>query len=374
MLTVVGPPGSAPDAAARELVGRIGLALGQPIVVENMPGAGGIIGMQKARSAAPDGYRFVFTHNGAVVINPSLFKTLSYDPVADFDPVSLVYTTPMILVASASLGVDRLDQLLALVRRKPGALMYGSAGVGTPPHVFMEQLKAATSMSIDHVPFKGSNGLVQGLMGDQVGVGMESATALMPLIESGKVRVLAVSGNSRMEILPQVPTFTELGVPDIGLAWLAIMAPKGTPAEAIAAVSREVTRVLELPDLRRNWIAVGRKLVGGPPDILADVSGPSCRAGAASSSARQSAPNRVTRRKYHERFPFAPPGHAPGRNRPGHRQLRSHEGLVPGDARRRNLHSSTPPPMSPGRDRGAVCPSRRACASSDCTPNIPTRT
>ena len=270
MLTVVGPAGSAPDAAARELVGRIGLALGQPIVVENMPGAGGIIGMQKARSAAPDGYRFVFTHNGAVVINPALFKTLSYDPVADFDPASLVLTSPMILVASASLGVDRLDQLLALAKRQPGAVMYGSPGVGTPPHVFVEQLKAATSLSIDHVPFKGSNGMVQGLMSDQVGVGMESATALMPLIQSGKVRVLAVSGDSRLEILPQVPTFSELGVPDIGLAWLAIMAPKGTPAEAIAAVSREVTRVLELPDLRRSWIAVGRKLVGGPPDILAD--------------------------------------------------------------------------------------------------------
>ena len=270
MLTVVSPAGSAPDAAARDLVGRIGLALGQPIVVENMPGAGGIIGMQKARNAAPDGYRFVFTHNGAVVINPSLFKTLSYDPVADFDPVSLVLTSPMILVASASLGVDRLDQLLALVRRQPDAVMYGSPGFGTPPHVFVEQLKAATSLSIDHVPFKGSNGLVHGLMQGQVGVGMESATALMPLIESGNVRALAVSGDSRMEILPQVPTFTELGVPDIGFTWLALMAPKGTPVEAVAAVNREVTRVLALPDLQRNWTAMGRKLAGGPPDVLAE--------------------------------------------------------------------------------------------------------
>jgi len=270
MFTVVSPPGSAPDAVVRELVGRIGLAIGQPIVIENMAGAGGIIGMQKARSAAPDGYRFVFTHNGAVVINPALFKALSYDPVADFDPVSLVLTSPMILVASESLGVDSLDQLLALVRRQPGTVMYGSAGIGTPPHVFVEQLKAATSLSIDHVPYKGSNGMVQGLLGGQVGVGMESATALMPLIESGKVRALAVSGDSRLEILPQVPTFTELGIPNIGLTWLALMAPKGTPVEAIAAVNSEVTRVLALPDLRRNWTAMGRKLAGGPPDVLAE--------------------------------------------------------------------------------------------------------
>jgi tripartite-type tricarboxylate transporter receptor subunit TctC len=270
MLTVVGPAGSAPDAAARDLVRGIGLALRQPIVIENMPGAGGIIGMQNARSAAPDGHRFVFTHNGAVVINPALFKALSYDPVADFDPVSLVLTSPMILVASASLGVDRLDQLLELAKRQPSSVMYGSPGIGSPPHVFVEQLKAATSLSIDHVPFKGSNGMVQGLLGGQVGVGMESATALMPLIESGKVRALAVSGDSRMEILPQVPTFNELGVPGIGLAWLALMAPKGTPVEAIAAVNREVTRVLALPDLRSNWTALGRKLAGGPPEVLAE--------------------------------------------------------------------------------------------------------
>ena len=270
VLTMVGPPGSAPDAVARDLVGRIGLSLGQPIVVENVPGAGGILGMQQARHAAPDGYRFVFTHNGAVVINPALFKALPYDPVRDFDPVILVSVSPMILVASASLGVDSLDQLLALAKRKPGTLMYGSAGVGTPPHVFVEQLKSATSLAIDHVPFKGSPGVVQGLVGGHVAVGMEGAAAVMPLIDAGKVRALAVSGDTRMEILPHVPTFTELGVPDIGFVWLAIMAPKGTPPEAIAAVNREVTRVLALPDLRRSWTALGRKLAGGPPEVLAE--------------------------------------------------------------------------------------------------------
>lgn len=270
VLTMVSPPGSAPDAIARDLVGRIGLALGQPIVVENVPGAGGILGMQQARHAAPDGYRFVFTHNGAVVINPALFKALPYDPIRDFDPVSLVSVSPMILVASASLDVASLDQLLALAKRKPGTLMYGSAGVGTPPHVFVEQLKFATSLAIDHVPFKGSPGVVQGLAGGHVAVGMEGAAAVMPLIDAGKVRALAVSGDTRMEILPQVPTFAELGVPDIGFVWLAVMAPKGTPPQAIAAVNREVTRVLALPDLRRSWTALGRQLGGGPPEVLAE--------------------------------------------------------------------------------------------------------
>jgi tripartite-type tricarboxylate transporter receptor subunit TctC len=241
-ITVVssGPAGSAPDTRARELFTHIGMTLGQPIVVENMSGAGGIIAMEQVRRASPDGHHFIFTHIGAVVINPSLMRALPYDPVRDFDPVSLVLESPMILVTPSSLGIESLAQLLDLARGKPGTLMYASAGIGTPPHMFVEQLKAATKMSIDHVPFKGSPGVVQALMGAQVAIGMESATALMPLIETGKVRALAVTGNLRMEILPNVPSFTELGIPEIGLSWLAVMAPKGTLPEAVTAMNREI--------------------------------------------------------------------------------------------------------------------------------------
>ncbi len=270
VMLCTGPAGSGPDIRARELVNRIGLALGQPIVVENLPGAGGIIAMEQARRAAPDGYRFIFTHIGAVVINPSLYKTLPYDPVRDFDPVSLVLESPMILAVPTSLGITSLAQLLDLARRKPGTLMYASAGNGTPPHMFIEQLKAATQISIDHVPFKGSPGVVQALTGAQVAVGMEAAGALMPLIDAGKVRALAVTGDARMEILPQVPTFAELGIPDIGLSWLAVMAPKGTLPEAVTALNREITRAIDLPDLRRNWVALGSRPVGGPPEVLAE--------------------------------------------------------------------------------------------------------
>ncbi len=270
VMVCTGPAGSGPDTRARDLVTRIGMALGQPIVVENMPGAGGIIAMEQVRRASPDGYRFIFTHIGAVVINPSLFKTLPYDPVRDFDPVSLVLESPMILVAPSSLGIESLAQLIDLAKRKPGTLMYASAGNGTPPHMFVEQLKAATQMSIDHVPFKGSPGVAQALMGAQVAIGMEAATALMPLIETGKVRALAVTGEIRMEILPQVPTFSELGVPDIGLSWLAVMAPKGTLPEAVMAMNREITRALALPDLRRSLVAVGSRPIGGPPEVLAE--------------------------------------------------------------------------------------------------------
>jgi len=238
-LTMTGTAGSGPDTVARDLAARIGMSLGQPIVVENVPGAGGIVAMERVRRAA-------------------------------LEPVSLVLTGPMILVVSASLGIDTLEQLLDFVKRKPGTLMYGSGGVGTPPHVFIEQIKAATSLAVDHVPFKGSPGLVQALTGGQIALGMEGATALMPLIQSGKVRPLAVSGDVRMMILPQVPTFAELGVPDIGLSWLAVLAPKGSPPEAVTALNRALTRVLALPDLRRSWAELGRIPVGGSAEVLAE--------------------------------------------------------------------------------------------------------
>lgn len=268
-LIVLSPPGSPPDVVARELVDRIGMRLGQPIVVENISSAGGIVGMERTRHALPDGHHFVFTHIGAVVISPALFKSLPYDPVRDFDPVSLILTGPMILVASSASGIETVAQLREAALQ-PGGLMYGSGGIGGPSHVFTEQFKAAAGLKLDHVPFKGAPGLVLALRGSQVPVGMESATSLMPLIESGKVRALAVSGESRMSILSKVPTFGELGFPGIGVSWMAVMAPKATLAEAVSGLNRELARVLALPDLQRSWAALGRTVGGGPPAVLAE--------------------------------------------------------------------------------------------------------
>ncbi len=270
VLNLLGPAGGGPDVVARELAERIGLALGQPIVVENGAGGSGIVGMDQARRASPDGHRFVFTHIGAMVMNPALFKSLPYDPVRDFEPVSLILTSPMILVASPSLGVESLDQLMELARRKPGTLMYGSAGVGTPMHIFTEQFKAAKQLSMDHVPFKGSTGLVQALLGAHILIGMEAASAIMPLITTGKGRALAVTGDARMKILPEVPTFAELGIPNIGMSWLAVMAPKGTVPEAVQGLNREISRVIAIPELQRAWVARGSVPGGGPPEVLAE--------------------------------------------------------------------------------------------------------
>jgi tripartite-type tricarboxylate transporter receptor subunit TctC len=270
VLSLLGPAGGGPDVVARELAERIGMALGQPIVIENGVGGSGIVGMDQARRASPDGHHFVFTHIGAMVMNPALFKALPYDPVRDFEPVSLVQTAPMILVVSPSLGVESLEQLIELARRKPGTLMYGSAGVGTPMHIFTEQFKVAKQVSMDHVPFKGSTGLVQALMGAHILIGMEAAGSIMPLIASGKGRPLAVTGDVRMNILPEVPTFAELGIPNIGTSWLAVMAPKGTMPEAVNGLNREIARVLAIPELQRAWVARGSIPGGGSPQVLAE--------------------------------------------------------------------------------------------------------
>jgi tripartite-type tricarboxylate transporter receptor subunit TctC len=148
--------------------------------------------------------------------------------------------------------------------------MYGSAGIGTPPHVFVEQMKAATGLPMGHVPFKGSPGLVQALVGGHIQVGMEGPGVLLPLIQTGKVRPLAISGDARMDLLPDVPTFEELGIPEIGVSWLAVLAPKGTLPEAVEALNRELSRVLALPDLRQEWGTLGRQIGGGSPEILAE--------------------------------------------------------------------------------------------------------
>ncbi len=269
LLTVIGGPGSPPDTVARELALRIGPRLGQPIVIENQGAGGGVVGMDQVRRAAPDGYRFVVSHTTALVVNPALFKSLPYDTVRDFEPVSLLTDGPMILAVTPALGVDTVEQLVRLTKAKPGTLFYGSTGVAGPSHIFVEQFKAATGASIDHVPFKGVPGLLQALRVGEVPLGMDSYVGLLPVLSAGIVKPLAVSSAARLALLPNVPTFGELGIPEIGTSWIALLAPKGTPPAILAAMQREVERALAEPDLRRAWEALGRQVTVVGPEALA---------------------------------------------------------------------------------------------------------
>ena len=269
LMTVIGTPGSTPDVIARELGERVGRALGQPIIIENQGASGGIVGMDQVRRAPADGYRFAFSHLTAIVVNPALFKSLPYDPVRDFEPVSLLVSGPFILVVTPKLGVVSVDQLVQLTRTKPGTLFYGSTGIATPSNIFFEQFKSATRISIDGVPFKGPPGLMLALQTDEVPLGMEGYQALLPLLSSGKVRPLAVTGDTRMAVLPDVPTFKELGIPGIGVSWMAVLAPKGTPPAIITSMQRELARAVTSPDLRHAYEALGRQVIASSPDELA---------------------------------------------------------------------------------------------------------
>lgn len=271
IVTVIGMPGSAPDTIARELGERIGVALGQPVVIENNGAGGGIVGMDHARRAAADGYHFVLSHITAIAVNPSVFKTLPYDPVRDFEPVSLLVSAPFLLVSTPGLGVTTYAQLVDLAKAKPGALFYGSTGIATPSNIFFEQLKSAATLAIDHVAFKGPPGLLQALRAEQVPLGMESYATLYPLLGAGKVRALAVSGDTRLGALPEVPTFKEAGVPEIGVSWIAVLAPKGTAAPVIASMQRALADALLAPDIRRSYEALGRKVIAGTPEELGSL-------------------------------------------------------------------------------------------------------
>lgn len=269
VMTVIGGPGSPPDVVARELGEHVGRALGQPVVVENAGAGGGIVGMDQVRRAAPDGHRFVLSHTVPLTVNPTLFKSLPYDPVRDFEPVSLLLGGPMILVATPSLGAHSYAEVVAASTRKGARLFYGSTGIATPSNIFFELFKAASGATIDHVPFKGTPGLAQALQTDQVPLGMESYPVLQGLIASGKVIPIAVSGDRRLSALPAVPTFAELGVSNMGIVWFAVLAPKGTAPEIIATMHRELTRALALPEFRRVHEALGRQIIGSTPAELA---------------------------------------------------------------------------------------------------------
>jgi tripartite-type tricarboxylate transporter receptor subunit TctC len=269
VVTVIGMPGSAPDKIARELGERIGVSLGQPVVIENSGAGGGIVGMDQARRAPPDGYHFVLSHIAAVAVNPSLFKSLPYDTVRDFEPVSLLVSGPFVLVATPGLGVSSFAQLVDRAKAKPGTLFYGSTGIATPSNIFFEQLKSAASISIDHVAFKGPPALLQALRSEQVPVGMESYATLQPLLAAGKARALAVSGDARLRPLPDTPTFRELGIPDIGVSWIAMLAPKGTPVPIVASMQRALADALGATDIRLSYEALGRRIIAGTPDELA---------------------------------------------------------------------------------------------------------
>nr|WP_285846527.1 tripartite tricarboxylate transporter substrate binding protein [Cupriavidus pauculus] len=250
------PAGSSPDLIARIVTEKLALALGQPIVIENRPGAGGNIGTGAVAKAAPDGYTLLFTINGPLVTAPSLYRHLSYDPMKQLAPVTLVATSPNVLAIDARLPVHSLREFVALAKAKPGALNYGSVGNGSAAHLGMEQLKAMAGIDLQHVPYPGFPQITTAMIGGQVQAGFMVPAIAMPMVNAGKLRLLAVTSTGRTAVLPSVPTVAESGYPGFeAISWQAILAPAGTPAPIVDRLYRELVKIIGSDDVREKMRA-----------------------------------------------------------------------------------------------------------------------
>ncbi len=262
-------PGGATDIIARVVADRLTRNLGQPFVVENKPGASGMIGEELVARAAPDGYTLLMTGNGPHAINVSLFSKVPYDPVRDFEPISLTATLPLVLNVNASVEARNLREFVAWAKANPGKLNYASPGQGSPPHLTMELLKSLQDIDVAHVPYKGSAPALNDLLGGQVNIMFDNVLASYQHIKSGKIRALAVGSKTRLPQLPDVPTFAESGLPNFdAYTWTALVAPARTPRTIVDMLAAEVGKILATEDVRTALAAQGAMPQATTPDEL----------------------------------------------------------------------------------------------------------
>jgi tripartite-type tricarboxylate transporter receptor subunit TctC len=239
---------------------------GQPVIVDNRPGAAGNIGTEIAAKSAPDGYTVLMATAGSHAINPGLYRKLNWDP-KDFVGVSLVAMVPNILVVNNALPVKTVKELIAYAKANPGKLSYGSPGLGSTAHLSMELFKSMTGTNMIHVPYKGSAGVMADVMSGQIALTMDNIPPYLPQVKAGKLRALAVSPAKRTPAAPDIPTVAEAGVPgyDSG-AWFGLVAPAGTPKPIVDKLAAETQRILKLPDVRERISALGAEVVGDSPE------------------------------------------------------------------------------------------------------------
>jgi len=261
--------GGTADILARMVGERLAPSLGQPVVVENRPGAGGHLGAGLVARAEPDGYTLLMSGSPTHSVGPHLFKRLAYDPMRDVPPVAMVATAPNLLVVNASLPVKSLDDLVRLARAKPGQLTYSSAGNGTSGHLAAELLKSEARIDMRHVPYKSGPEAVTGVLSGDVDFIFFTVPALLPQVETGKLRTLAITSAARSELVPNVPTVAESGFPGFEvLGWYAVFAPRETPKPIVTKLTTEIEKIVQLPDIRGKMIQLGAEPRYMNPDEL----------------------------------------------------------------------------------------------------------
>ncbi|HEY2337562.1 MAG TPA: tripartite tricarboxylate transporter substrate binding protein [Burkholderiales bacterium] len=264
-LIVPFPPAGATDIVGRIVAQKLSERLGQSVVVENRPGAGGTLGSDVVAKSAPDGYTILIATTSTHSIGPVLQK-LPYDPIKDFAAITQVANIPNVLVVSPKLPVKTLQEFIALARSQPGKLNYSSSGIGTVIHLEGELFKLLAKVDLVHVPYKGTALALPDLANGNVAMMVDNMASALPNIHSGNVRPLAVEASKRSPLLPEVPTFAEAGMPEFDLpVWFGMFAPADTPREIVERLQREVVAGLAAPDVRERFRAVGAEPVGNTP-------------------------------------------------------------------------------------------------------------
>ena len=269
-LIVPFPAGGGTDIIARTVAQRLGPRLGTSIIVDNKPGASGVIGTQAVARAAPDGYTLVLGVTNTHAVNPTFFKSLPYDAQKDFQPISLLAMGPHVLVVNANTPAKTLPELVALIKSQPGKHTFASYGNGSTAHLLGEMMRDADKLEYTHVPYKGIPPALQDLLGERVTLLFSTTAAALPHIRSGKLRALAVTGEKRLDLLPDVPTMNELGRPEATLGhWYGLLAPAGTPAPIIDRLAREIAAVLQLPEIKETYEQAGVEPTSSTPEQFA---------------------------------------------------------------------------------------------------------
>jgi tripartite-type tricarboxylate transporter receptor subunit TctC len=264
--------GGTTDFVARLVANRAKVSLGQSIVVENKPGANGAIGADYVSKAEPDGYTLFFSTAGALSILPNMRTDLPYDPIKSFAPVAPIARNTVLFAVNAGLGVATAQEMIALAKQKPGAITVAVTGIGAISHLAIEMLQTSAKIKLQAVPYRGAGPAISDLIGGQVNAMSAEVPVLMPQIKAGKAKILAVSAQARSEVIPDVPTFAELGYPDVVADnWSGVLAPPKTPAAIVAKLNAAFNAVVKDPDVRRRLADVGVSTIGGTPEDLTSL-------------------------------------------------------------------------------------------------------
>ena len=266
------PPGGAVDIASRAIANELSKTIGQQVVVENKPGAGGNIGGAEAARAAPDGYTIFMTTSGISAINPALYSKMPFDPNKDLAPVSALVSLNNVLVVHPSVAAKSVTEIIAMAKAQPGKMTYASSGSGTSIHMSGEMFKHLAKVDILHIPYKGSSPALTDMLGGQVMMMFDNVPSALPHIKSGKLRALATTGAKRDATLPDLPTIAEAGVPgyESGV-WFGLLVPAGTPRDIVAKLNAEAVKGTKSPEFVKRMTDLGYNIIGSTPEQMTEM-------------------------------------------------------------------------------------------------------